>query len=231
MACRAVAVLGTARAILVFDVGKGFSPLEAEAMPINQTILLVAAVVILAAATILMAVTRKKHPPKVCGQCGKASSYGYSNPAEAGGDEIVPLCVDCLLQRLDEDYLTYGGRAVVVQPVAELPCYLFRPKADWGEAVRSDLDFVLAGLEERCRSCGQEAHYAWVNALEPAPVGKLPKMGIRQTLLTAGARPVPLCARCTVRRLGNSLRAQEGGYLEVRGPRGSEDGVVCGMGY
>jgi len=199
-------------------------------MSIYQTILIVAAVLILSAA-ILMAVMRKKHPPKVCAQCGKGSSYGYSKVAETGDGDIIPLCVDCLLQRLDADYLTYDGRAVVVQPVAELPCYLFRPKADWGEAVRSDLEFVLAGLEERCHSCGEEARYAWLNALEPAPVAKLPKVGIRQTLLTAGTRPVALCARCTVRRIGHSLSVQEGGYLEVCGPQGSEDGVVCGIGY
>lgn len=201
-------------------------------MPIYQTILLVAAVLVLIAAAILMATTRKKHPAKACLQCGKSSSHGYSKTAEAEAGEIVPLCVGCLLRRLDEDYTTYDGRAVVVQPVVELPCYVFRPKAEWSEAVRNDVEGILAGLEAQCRSCGQPPRYAWVNALEAAPVTKVPKLGIMQTLLTAAsAHPVPLCAQCTVRRLGHSLSAQEGGYLEICGPRGSEDGLVCGMGY
>jgi hypothetical protein len=201
-------------------------------MSIYQTILLLVAVLVLIAAAILMTATRKKHRAKVCVQCGKPSSHGYAKAAESEASEIVPLCVDCLLRRLDEDYTTYDGRAVVVQPVAELPCYVFRPKAEWSEAVKSDVESILAGLESRCHGCGQEARYAWVNALEPGPVAKLPKLGIRETLLTAAStHPVALCAGCTVRRIGRSLSEQEGGYLEICGPRGSEDGLVSGMGY
>ena len=159
------------------------------------------------------------------------SSHGYSK-AESEANDIVPMCVDCLLRRLDDDYGTYAGHAVVVQPVAELPRYLFRPKADWSEAVSTDLDFLLARLQTHCHSCGEPARYVWVNALEPGPVAKLPELGIQRTLLAGGkAQPVSLCAKCTVKRIGHSLREQEGGYLEICGPRGSEDGAVSGMGY
>lgn len=201
-------------------------------MTVYQIVLGLAAALALIGAAILRAATRKKHPAKCCAQCGKPSSHGYSKAAESDANVIVPLCVDCLLRRLDEDYCTYDGRAVVVQPVAELPCYLFRPKADWNEAVRNDADFLLAGLQTHCRACGQPARYVWVNALEPGPVAKLPELGIQRTLLAGGkAQPVSLCAQCTVKRIGHSLREQEGGYLEICGPGGEADGVVSGMGY
>ena len=101
----------------------------------------------------------------------------------------------------------------------------FSPEADWCEAVRNDQEGILASLEAQCRSCGQPPRYAWVNALEAAPVTKLPSLGIRQSLLTvANAHPVALCARCTVRRIEHSLTAQEGGYLEICGPYGGMTG-------
>lgn len=197
-----------------------------------QIVLVLAAVLALIGAAILRATTRKRHRPKSCAQCGKPSSYGYSKGAESELGETVPLCVDCLIRKLDEDYCMYDGRAVVVQPVAELPRYVFRPKASWDEAVRNDVDFLLAGLQTHCFSCGQPARYVWVNALEPGPVAKLPELGIQRTLLAGGkAQPVSLCAKCTVKRIGHSLREQEGGYSEICGPRGDADGVVSGMGY
>lgn len=200
-------------------------------MSTYETVLLVAAVLVLIAAVLIRTVTQRKHRVKKCSRCGKPSSNGYPVSGQAESDSILPVCVDCLLRQLDEDYLTFDGRAVVIQPVAEFTCYLFRPKKDWNEAVRNDTESILAGLEKLCHTCGLEARYAWVNALEPAPVAKVPRLGIRQTLLTqASARPVALCARCTVRRIARSLREQEGGYLEICGPRGKEDGLVCGMG-
>jgi len=206
-------------------------------MPIYSIVLIVAAVLAVAAAVALKITTGKKHPAKVCAECGRPSAHGYSKAAhgysktaESGAGEVVPLCVDCLMRRLDEDYSTYKGHAIVVQPVAELPCYVFRPSSDWSEAVRKDLESILIGPSARCQSCGEQAQYAWVNALEPGPVAKLPKLGIRQTLLAgAGAHPVPLCAKCAVKRIGHSLSAQEGGYVEICGPQGSEDGVVSGL--
>ena len=199
-------------------------------MPTYSIVLIVAAALAVAAAAALKITMAKKHPAKVCAECGRPSAHGYSKTAESGAAEIVPFCADCLMRRLDEDYSTYKGRAIVVQPVAELPCYVFRPSSYWSEAVRRDLDSILAGPKARCQSCGEQAQYAWVNALEPGPVAKLPKLGIRQTLLAgAGAHPVPLCAKCAVKRIGHSLSAQEGGYVEICGPQGSEDGVVSGL--
>ena len=202
-----------------------------ERLTVYQIVLVLAAVLALVGAAILRATTRKKHPAKRCAQCGKPSSHGYAK-AEPEPSETAPLCVDCLLRRLDEDYCTYDGRAVVVQPVAELPRYVFLPTADWKEAVRNDVDFLLAGLQTHCHSCGQPARYVWVNALEPGPVAKLPELGIQHTLLAGGkVHPVSLCAQCTVKRIGHSLREQEGGYLEICGPRGDADGLVSGAGY
>lgn len=209
------------------------APLPGKMTPMSTyvTILLVAAVLVLIAAVLIRAVTRKRHPAKKCSRCGKPSSHGYPESGWAESDRILPVCVDCLLRQLDEDYCTFDGRAVVIQPVAEFSCYIFRPNKDWSEAVRNDTESILARIEKVCYSCGLDARYAWVNALEPAPVAKVPRLGIRQTLLTqASARPAALCGRCTVQRIGHSLRQQEGGYLEICGPRGKEDGLVCGMG-
>jgi len=200
-------------------------------MSTYETVLLVAAVLVLIAAVLIRTVTHKRHPAKKCSRCGKPSSHGYPENGQAESDTILPVCVDCLLRQLDEDYSVFDGRAVVIQPVAEFSCYVFRPKEEWNEAVRNDTESILAGLETLCHICGQEARYAWVNALEPAPVAKVPRLGLRQTLLTqTGARPLALCARCTVRRIERSLRQQEGGYLQICGPRGKKDGLVCGMG-
>ena len=201
-------------------------------LTVYQIVLFTGATLALIGAAILRATTRKKHPAKPCAQCGKPSSHGYAEAMGPEPSETTPLCVDCLLRKLDEDYRTYGGHAVVVQPVAELPRYVFRPKTDWNEAVRNDVDFLLAGLQTHCHSCGQPARYVWVNALEPGPVAKLQELGIQRTLLAGGKiQPVSLCAQCAVKRIEHSLREQEGGYLEICGPRGEADGVVSGMGY
>jgi hypothetical protein len=196
-----------------------------------RLILLVAAVIAGLGAAVLR-LTRKKLANKLCAGCGEPAMHGYSKTAESPPEDIVPLCVPCLLGRLDEDYCTYDGRAVVIQPVAELPCYVFRPKSDWDEQLRAELDTLLAGLQNQCSSCTNPARYLWVNALEAGPVAKLPKMGITHTLLAAsGARPISLCARCSVQRIARSFAGQEAGYVEVCGPRGGEDGLVTAIGY
>ena len=196
-----------------------------------RLILLVAAVIAGLGAAVLR-LTRKKLENKVCAHCGAPAMHGYSKAAESAPEHIVPLCVPCLLERLDEAYCTYDRHAVVIQPVAELPCYVFRPKSDWDEQLRAELDTLLAGLQNHCSSCTNPARYLWVNALEAGPVAKLPKMGITHTLLaTSGARPISLCARCSVQRIARSFAGQEAGYVEVCGPRGGEDGLVTAIGY
>lgn len=196
-----------------------------------RLILLVAAGIAGLGAAVLR-LTRKKPADKLCAGCGAPAMHGYSKAAESAPEDIVPLCVPCLLERLDEDYCTYDGRAVVIQPVAELPCYVFRPKSDWDEQLRAELDTLLAGLQIHCACCTNPARYLWVNALDAGPVANLPQMGITQTLLgPRRARPISLCARCSVQRIGRSLTGQEAGYVEVCGPRGSEDGLVTAIGY
>ena len=194
-------------------------------------ILLVAAVIAGLGAAVLR-LTRNKRENKLCAGCGAPAKHGYSKTARSAPEDVVPLCDRCLLERLEEDYGVYDGRAVVIQPVAELPCYVFRPTSAWDEPLRAELDTLLAGLQNHCASCTNPAHYLWVNALEEIPVANLPKMGITHTLLAvSSARPTSLCGRCTVQRIGRSFAGQEAGYLEVCGPRGDEDGLVTAIGY
>jgi len=196
-----------------------------------RLILLVAAIIAGLGAAFLR-LTRRKIENKLCARCGSPAVHGYSKTAESAPENIIPLCVPCLVERLDEDYCTYDGRAVVIQPVAELPCYVFRPNSDWDEPLRAELGTLLAGLQNHCSSCTNLARYLWVNALEAGPVANLPKMGITHTLLAAGdSRPISLCARCAVQRIARSFAGQEAGYVEVCGPRGSEDGLVTAIGY
>lgn len=196
-----------------------------------RLILLVAALIAGLGAAVLR-LAKKKTDNKLCARCGAPAVHGYSKAAESVREDIVPMCVHCLLDRLDEDYCTYDGHAVIIQPVAELPCYVFRPKSDWDEQLRAELDRLIAGLQNRCSSCSNPARYLWVNAVDSGPVAKLPQRGITQTLLTPGsAPPISLCARCSVQRIARSFAGQEAGYVEVCGPRGSDDGLVTAIGY
>jgi bacterioferritin-associated ferredoxin len=200
-------------------------------MLIGNLALVIVAAAVAGVVVTLLRVARRRPAGKACARCGNPSSHGYSKSAESNPEDIVPLCTPCLLRRLDEDYCTYDGYAVVVQPVAELPCYVFRPKSDWGANVSADVDFVLAARQSHCATCGHESRYVWVNALEAGPVAKIPELGIRRTLLTASAtHPMSLCARCTVERLSHSLTALEAGYVEICGPHGKEDGLVTTIG-
>jgi hypothetical protein len=181
-----------------------------------RLILLVAAGIAGLGAAVLR-LTRKKPANKRCARCGAPAMHGYSKAAESAPEDIVPLCVPCLLERLDEDYCTFERHAVVIQPVAELPCYVFRPKSDWGEPLQAELDTLLAGLQDHCSSCTNPARYLWVNALDAGPVANLPQMGITQTLLAPGSAHFPVCRvlgaahrpefRRTRSRIRGSLRA------------------------
>jgi hypothetical protein len=195
-------------------------------------LILLAAVVIAGIGAAVLRRKRKRIENEQCARCGALARHGYSKTAESALEDIVPLCIPCLQKHLDEDYSTYDGRAVIIQPVAELPCYVFRPKNVWDEHLRAELDILLAGLENHCSSCTNPARYMWVNALDAGPVANIPKMGITHTLLAAsGARPISLCASCSVQRIVRSLAGQEAGYVEVCGPGGSEDGLVTAIGY
>jgi hypothetical protein len=124
-------------------------------------------------------------------------------------------------------------RAVVVQPVTGLPCYVFRPKSEWDEKLRKELDSMLGRLESKCSSCGGAAHYLWFDCVaEASIVADIPEKGIADTLSPyRGTSPISLCGKCSVKRVGQSLSRQDARYIEVCGPRGSEDGLVIAMGY
>ena len=198
----------------------------------NRVALLVAAVLVMLAG-IGIWVARRRIRSRPCAGCGGTALHGYSKAAESDPKDIVPLCHSCLFARLNEDYSKYTKRAVVVQPVAELPCYVFRPKNEWDDNLRRELESVLVKLGSKCNSCGDSPHYVWFDcALDPGTVADLPNRGLSQTLLPGGTSgPIPLCGKCAATRIAQSFEKTEERYLEVCGPHGTEDGLVTTMAY
>ena len=45
--------------------------------------------------------------------------------------EIEPLCFNCRTTKLTDSYKQFGARALVIQPTAGFPCYVFQPLSNW----------------------------------------------------------------------------------------------------
>ena len=175
---------------------------------------------------------------KVCVICGAESRFGYSEHAEEDLEKIEPLCLQCLVTRLEEDYTTFAARAVVIQPADGPPCYVFQPLQEWREhfkasKIADDVASILREMEPRCQECGAKASYAWLESrgLNGENFGETLDNGLKNTLLTQNPRPVSLCAACCVRRVSNDLETKRLAYIEVSGPKGADDGFVVPMGY
>ena len=81
---------------------------------------------------------RKKKLPTVkrCSVCGAESKYGYSENAEEEIKNINSMCMKCLVLQLKNDYTTFSGRAVVIQPAPGPPCYVFHTNKEWGDSFK-----------------------------------------------------------------------------------------------
>jgi hypothetical protein len=141
--------------------------------------------------------------------------------------------------QLEQDYSAYRGSAVVIQPVAEFPCFVFRDRTYLRSISleSSELDHEvgdLVGEMSQCKQCGDPGRCLWIESrgLNDKTFGTVIQHGIARTLLAWGnPAPIPLCGKCSVKRIGQSLRGEGFSYIEVRSPHGTDEGIVLPMGY
>jgi hypothetical protein len=177
---------------------------------------------------------RRRQSHGTCANCGSSSNFGYSNEAESKAEDIVKLCFTCLSAKLTDDYKQFSGKALVIQPAAGFPCYVFQPKSRWADSkLVKEMSEMFSGMEETCNQCTSNAHFLWAtsNGLVPSNFDKVLSEGLTETLsLWGNPRPVSLCTECCVRQITKAIDDHRLSYYEVCGPR-SEDGFVIPMGY
>jgi len=174
---------------------------------------------------------------KPCSVCGAEAGYGYDRYAE-DLENIKPMCLKCLISQLQQDYETFTGRALVIQPAAGPPSYVFQPAKEWRNnfkdtKIADDVLSLLEGMEPNCHDCGQKASFLWVESkgLNGDNFSDTLDKGISEILLKRNPKPIPLCARCCVGRIAKDLQTEHITYGEVCSPKGSADGFVVPMGY
>jgi hypothetical protein len=190
-------------------------------------------------AILLFAIRKTKSPlDKPCAFCGAAAKFGYSEHAEDDFEKIKPMCLNCLVSQLKKDYSSFTGQAVVIQPAAGPPCYVFQPVKEWQayfekSKIGPDVNSLLARMEPRCHDCEQRANFLWVESkgLNADNFGKSLDEGLSETLLPHNPKPISLCAKCTVWRIAEDLKGKQLSYIEVCGPKGVGNGFVIPMGY
>jgi hypothetical protein len=184
--------------------------------------------------------SRKTKLPVVkgCSVCGAGSKYGYSEHAEEKMKNIESMCRKCLISQLEKDYVTFSGRSVVIQPVPGPPCYAFHSNKEWGEFFKEsrmddDARAHLLRMDTGCHDCGLEANFLWIESsgLTEHNFGNVLKKGFSETLLPRNPKPISLCGKCCVRHIAREMEQKDITYLEVCGPKGTEDGFVIPMAY
>jgi hypothetical protein len=176
---------------------------------------------------------------RLCARCGAAAQHGYSLKAESEHQNLEPLCLACLLKQLEQDYGAYRGRAVILQPASDVPCYVFRDRdyLQWVSPDAQYLDNEVQNLLDQigqCKGCGNAAQCMWIESrgLDGKTVEVVLKRGLAKTLLAWGnLPPVALCGKCAVKRIAESLRGEGFSYIEVCSPHGTDEGIVMPMGY
>jgi len=175
---------------------------------------------------------------KRCSVCGAVSKYTYSEKAEEEIEHIKSMCIVCLVSQLKNDYTTFSARAVVIQPAPGPPRYVFHSNKEWGESFKEsrmddDTRAFLLDMDTLCRDCGQKANFLWIESrgLTAQNFGSVLRKGFSETLLPRNPKPISLCGKCCVNHIDEALKEKEIAYLEVSGPKGSEDGFVIPMAY
>jgi len=175
---------------------------------------------------------------QICARCGRVAQHGYSTQAESRLEDIQPLCTNCLVSKLDKEYQTYSGKALVVQPAEGYPCYVFHSTSDWSSAFPNastspDVESCLGAMGINCENCGATAQYFWVpsKGLTASAIEGFLEHGASSSFLQRGPNTASVCAKCCVSNISKTLDSLEVQYLEVCAPRGASNGFVVPMGY
>ena len=172
--------------------------------------------------------------PASCVNCGSPAGFGYSLHAESDRNDISSMCLGCLKTKLAADYAQFNKRALVIEPAANLPCYVFQPRSRWEDStLMRDVRDMLTKMQDSCDRCGAKANFQWLTSsgLKLGTLDELFVKGVAGTLLHWGNRtPYSVCGRCCVNLICESIQRQHLGFAEVCGPR-SEDGLVLPMAY
>src|SRR5207249_4332128 len=89
--------------------------------------------------------------------------------AEEDAAKIKPMCLEHIMSKLERDYTSFGGRALVIEPADGPPCYVFQPVEEWRRSfkdskIADDVTSLLAKMDTKCHDCGQGASYLWVES-------------------------------------------------------------------
>lgn len=169
-----------------------------------------------------------------CAKCGAAAGFGYSLHAESDRNDISSMCLSCLKAKLATDCAQFDKRALVIEPVADFPCYVFQPSSRWNDnKLMKDARDMLSRMQDSCVQCGAKANFLWLTSagLQLDNLDELFSNGVEETLLRWGNLPPhPVCASCCVKLICGSIESHHLTFAEVCGPR-SEDGLVLPMAY
>jgi len=140
--------------------------------------------------------------PAPCIKCSSPAEFGYSLHAESDRNDISSMCLNCLKTKLGTDYAQFDKRALVIEPAANLPCYVFQPSSNWKDCqLARDTRDMLSRVQGPCGHCGAGANFLWLTSigLQLENLDELFSKGIEETLLRWGNRPPStVCARCCV---------------------------------
>ncbi len=185
-------------------------------------------------AVLVVAFMGRHRKPASCVKCGAPSAFGYSIQAESSLKDTTRVCLNCLKTKLAKDYEQFSAHALVIEPAATLPCYVFQPNSKWKDSKLADeAQALLATMEGSCHRCGARANFLWLTSkgLRDNTAEKVFANGVSETLLRWGnSAPDPVCGKCCVNLISASIESQHLTFIEVCGPR-SEDGFVVPMGY
>src|SRR5215472_2885531 len=163
------------------------NPTKPTREKMNSLLIAVAGIAIVVA---LLGYLRWRQSHGSCANCGSPSKFGYSHEPESKAEDIVKLCLTCLAAKMKDAYERYEGRALVIQPKAGFPCYVYQASGKWADSgIAKELDSMFSGTDKGCDRCGSKAHYFWVTsnervesggcrviraAKDPSEVGKCP---------------------------------------------------------
>jgi hypothetical protein len=182
---------------------------------------------------------RSKASPlgKPCVSCRAPARFGYSKHAE-DIEHVQPVCLNCLIVRLTQDYSSFEGKAIVIQPAEGPPAYVYQPLEAWATAfpksrIADDVAHLLNNLQSCCQVCGVPAKFLWVGSdgLTGDNFSDTLDKGISATLLERNRTRTALCGRCCVNQIERDLVTKGLEYLEVCAPTGESQGFVIPMGY